>query len=89
MNENRIVFKDLPRDENRHFFIAGMNLYKVLRMKYPNESDKHLDKVLNVLCATMFCMIKLNVDKENYTNVIHLAHQILDKNLKVLEDLPK
>lgn len=81
MNEERKSFQHLPAEENPQFLEDGKRIYLEMRKKYPENTNKDLDNILNGLCASLTCMIHANVNKDNHKNFLQLIHKILSQNL--------
>jgi hypothetical protein len=78
---NRKAFQHLPGDENPQFTEDGKKIYLELRKKYPNNTDKDLDNILNGLCVALIYLVINNVEKSNHKNFLQLIWKILNKNL--------
>ena len=80
-SEKRKPFQDLPGEQNPQFLEDGKQIYLYLRNKYPNNTDKDLDNILNGICASLLCLVHANVDKSNHKNFLQLIWKILNKNI--------
>lgn len=80
MNERK-AFQNLPAVENPHFLEDGQKIYKELRINYPQDTNEHLDNILNGLCAALTCLMRENVQKDNHRYFIQLIHSILSRNI--------
>ncbi len=78
--EKRKSFQKLPSEENPQFLEDGKQIYIDMRKKYPNNSDKDLDDILNGLCAALTCLMYDNVEKSNHKNFLQLVWKILNDN---------
>ena len=81
MTEKRKPFQDLPGNQNPQFIKDGKAIYFALKEKYPEQTDEHLDNILNGLCAALSCLVCEHVDKGDHKNFIQLIWVILNKNL--------
>lgn len=52
-----------------------------MRKKYPKNTDEDLDNILNGLCASLVCLARDAVQKENHKQFLHLIWKILNDNL--------
>ncbi len=77
---DRKSFQNLPHEENPQFLQDGKRIYFELRKKYPENNNVHLDNILNALCASITCLMKVNVQKDNYKQFLQLVYKILIKN---------
>lgn len=77
----RKPFQHLPGNENPQFLEDGKNIYLELKKKYPENTNKDLDNILNGLCAALICLTFDNVEKDNHKNFLQLIWNILNKNL--------
>jgi len=82
MAEERKVFQYLSGEENPQFVENGKKIYLELRKKYPNDTAKDLDTILNSLCAALLCLIKCNVAEENHLCILQVVWKILKQNIK-------
>ena len=81
MDEKRKAFQHLPGTENPQFLEDGKRIYLELRKKYPENTDKDMDNILNGLCAAIVCLVTANVDKSNHKNFLQIVWKILNQNL--------
>lgn len=81
MNENRKAFQNLPADENPHFAKDGLEIYELLRKKYPEYTVVHLDNILNGIAASFVILCRNHVAKNNRKYFIQLFFNIVNKNL--------
>jgi len=79
--KERKAYQDLPGSENPHFYENGLAIYKMLRNKYPNNTDEDLDSILNSLCASLVCLIRQNVNKDDWKILLQLVYNIININL--------
>jgi hypothetical protein len=59
----------------------GQRIFLEMRAKYPNNTNNDFDNILNGLCASLICLIKVAVDKDNHRVIVEIIHKILTKNL--------
>ncbi len=78
--EHRKSFQELPAHENPQFLEDGKRIYFEMRKKYPKNTDIDLDNILNGLCASITCLMRDNVQKDNYKQFLQLVYKILIKN---------
>lgn len=86
MSEERKPFQDLPGDENPQFDEDGKKIYFELRAKYPNNTNEHLDNVLNGFCCALLHLIINDVKENLQYDFVDLISHILNKNIKAFNE---
>jgi len=65
----------------RRALIDGDEVYSYLREKYPESNNINLDNIVNALCASLIILIKNNVDKSDYKEILQMIWRMLNENL--------
>jgi len=71
-----------PTDDqlNKLCLEEGKEIYFKLRDKFPENSVKDMDTILNSLCVALSCHMYQNVDKDNHPYIIQIIYKILTEN---------
>lgn len=83
MGDKMNRYKDFAPLDDPNFIEDGKRLYLAMRQKYPNKNDEDLDKILNGLCAAMYCLMYANVPKEKHSDFLDLIYTIIKQNIPV------
>jgi hypothetical protein len=75
---NRKFLQDL---DDPIFLQEGKHIYQMLREKYPESTDEHLDIIINSLCAAIVIVGKSHVRPDNREKFCQLIENIINKNL--------
>ena len=78
---DRKNFHNLPAAENPQFGNDGLEIYMLLKNKYPENNNISLDNILNGLCASIFILMKKHVQRDDYKRFLQLVYKILFKNI--------
>ncbi len=73
-------FSDTNEDINKISYELGKKIYIELRNKFPENSVRDMDIILNTLCSALIVHIYTNVEKDNHVYLVQLIHKILTKN---------
>lgn len=60
----------------------GLDIFLNLRNKYPDDTVKDLDIILNSLCAALILLIKNRVEESYHLDMVQLINKILIHNVK-------
>lgn len=80
MDKKRKSFQHLSSKDNPQFLEDGLSLFVKMRMKYPQNSEEHLDNILNGICCSLVLLMQENVDKSDHKNFLQLIWKILNDN---------
>ena len=80
MSLNRKSFQELPENENLQFERDGKEIFILMKTKYPHPTVEDLDNILNGICASLTCLMRSSVHKDDYKYIIQLIHKILTQN---------
>ena len=77
---DRKAFQFLPGEENPQFLEDGHRIYLEMRTKYPGNTNKDLDNILNGICAALTCLLYVHVAEDDRRYMIQAIHKILTQN---------
>lgn len=80
--EKRKSFGPISDNDNKTASDLGLDIFLNLRNKYPEDTVKDLDIILNSLCAALILLIKNRVDESNHLAMVQLIHKILSHNVR-------
>lgn len=72
--------KDITDEMNDICYSHGRNIYINLLRKYPEDTIRDKDIILNSLCCALLCLMYNNVDSSDREDYVKLISNILMKN---------
>jgi hypothetical protein len=84
----RKAFQNVSEEDNLEYRRTGLEIYYLLKVKFPRENDQDMDCILNTLCAALYFFASNHVLVENQKQFVHLVYRILDNSLGKHDNAP-
>jgi hypothetical protein len=78
---DRRAFAPVNEEENKIALDEGIRIYKELLEKFKCTDEKGCDLMMNTLCSSLICFLRVHVPPDNMGMLLQVIHKILVNNV--------